>query len=311
MKFDLEKAQELLDTGMSGRAVGRSLGLHHSAIFRAIQSGDLDDGYIPFDEDGDKRHLHQNFEWLHEEDRLEDILTELYEGRRVLLDDFLSEDFRSVGVYVRKEYGGISDYFREKGYTRMLSGVQKCCTVCSKNVSVKRFNKHASSIYGIESYCKKCSYERVRKYVLTSDSYREHLKIHAHNRRAKEKLLPFGYDENDLLDTLEVFGGCVLTGDADIHLDHVIPIAIGHGGTIKSNMIPLRSDLNMNKKKSNIFEWFSANKQRFNLSQEKFDTLIDYLAELNEMTREEYREYVYWCHANPRTVDQLREEDVS
>ena len=195
MDFDLEVAQGLLDIGMSGRAVGRELGLHHSAIFRAIESGQLDGGYVPFDDNEDRSHLYQNFEWLWEEDKLEEILTELYEGRRVILNDFLGEDYRSVGTYVRKEYGDIFEYFRIKKFSRMVSGVKKTCSVCNRNVILKKYSKSSTTAFGVESSCKECSYKRVRHYILTSESYRESLKIYAHNRRAKERLLPYGFTE--------------------------------------------------------------------------------------------------------------------
>jgi hypothetical protein len=68
--------------------------------------------------------------------------------------------------------------------------------------------------------------------------------------------------------------------------------------------------LNRSKFTNNIFEWFETNRQRFELSQEKFDRLIEWLASANAMTVEEYRDYVYWCHANPRTVDEINENNA-
>lgn len=103
-------------------------------------------------------------------------------------------------------------------------------------------------------------------------------------------------------------GGCAVTGSSDYHMDHVIPLACGHGGTIYRNMIPLRADLNTSKKDRNIFEWFEVNKERHSMEQTKFDTLIAYLAEVNEMSTKEYRAYVDWCFDNPRTIDDLTTE---
>lgn len=123
-------------------------------------------------------------------------------------------------------------------------------------------------------------------------------------RRARLKSLPYTFNEGEMENTLEYFkDGCVLTCSSDIHWDHVIPLASGHGGTIQENMIPLRADLNESKGDRNIFEWFEANRQRFNLSQERFDRLIEWLANKNEMTTQEYRKYVDWCHDNPRDVE--------
>jgi len=114
-------------------------------------------------------------------------------------------------------------------------------------------------------------------------------------------------EKRDLI--IEQFdGGCALTGDkADVHLDHVIPISVGHGGTTYENIIPLRADLNLSKGTGNIFEWFEANMQRLKLKRTKFNTLIEYLADINGMTTKEYEAYVRKCHDNPRIID----EDVA
>lgn len=115
-------------------------------------------------------------------------------------------------------------------------------------------------------------------------------------RRARKKSLPDDFTEEQMLNTFGYFGGCVLTGaTTDIHWDHVIPLATGRVGTTFGNMIPLRSELNMSKSDTNIFEWFAVNKVRFNLSQSKFDRLIAWLSEVNGMSTEEYRAYVYRC----------------
>jgi hypothetical protein len=122
--------------------------------------------------------------------------------------------------------------------------------------------------------------------------------MYKERRRARERSLPDTFTLTQLNETLAQFnGGCALTGDSfAIHWDHVIPLATGHGGTIYGNMIPLRADLNVSKSDANIFEWFKTNKQRFELSQERFDALIRWLAQVNEMSTSEYRDYVYEAH---------------
>lgn len=115
-------------------------------------------------------------------------------------------------------------------------------------------------------------------------------------RRARKKALPDNFTEEQMLETLNFFGGCALTGDTDsLHWDHVIPLATNMGGTTFGNMIPLRRDLNISKNDGNIFEWFGRNKERFNLSQSNFDRLIEWLAEVNDMSVAEYRDFVYGC----------------
>lgn len=112
--------------------------------------------------------------------------------------------------------------------------------------------------------------------------------------RARLKELPNNLTSEQLASILAVFdGGCALTGSVDFHLDHVIPLATGNGGTTLGNIIPLRSDLNISKSDGNLFTWFEANRGRFDLSEDMFDRLVDHLAEANAMTTQEYREYYY------------------
>jgi hypothetical protein len=125
----------------------------------------------------------------------------------------------------------------------------------------------------------------------------------------KERLI------NDFTDdvrtsVLETFGNrCALTGKTvDLQMDHVIPIAVGHGGTTKANMLPIWQRINSSKCSRNIFEWYKVNGERFGVVPELFDRAIDYLARLNEMTVDQYREYVYWCHENPSDI--LTKESV-
>jgi flagellar biosynthesis GTPase FlhF len=140
---------------------------------------------------------------------------------------------------------------------------------------------------------------------------KERIAAKIHRRRARKKALPDTLSPDQTVEILNSFGnGCALTGSSDIHLDHVIPLSIGHGGTTYGNMIPLRSDLNISKHDRNIFEWFDANRQRFNLEQERFDRLIEWLGKANGMTVEEYRDYVYECHANPNVIsDEIDTQD--
>jgi hypothetical protein len=166
------------------------------------------------------------------------------------------------------------------------------------------YPKHKAGLGGRAAKCKACRAEY-------GDAYKERAlelaKIWQRNnpdkvtviqqrRRARKKSLPDDFTEKQMEETLEYFGGCALTGDAvDIHWDHAIPLASGYGGTTFGNMIPLRGDLNNSKNDANIFEWFSVNKERFNLSQDRFDELVRWLADVNEMSVEVYRKYVYEC----------------
>ncbi|PRT35311.1 hypothetical protein [Bacillus wiedmannii] len=131
----------------------------------------------------------------------------------------------------------------------------------------------------------------------------ERVKLSIQVRRARKKSLPHNWTLEQKAEMMDYFDGkCALTGESKITEEHAIPLSIGHGGTVHGNMWPLCSRLNSSKYNKNIFEWFETNRQRFELSQAKFDRLIEWLAAANEMTVEEYRDYVYWCHENPNDV---------
>jgi hypothetical protein len=132
---------------------------------------------------------------------------------------------------------------------------------------------------------------------------RDRLLLRSQRRRARKAGLPDDFTFEQRSEALATFNNtCALTGDTNWTWDHAIPINSGHGGTIKENMYPLRGDLNSSKNDANIFEWFKRNQERFNLEDMKFNRLIVYLADLNDMTPEEYREYVYFCHENPNEI---------
>ncbi|WP_416312791.1 hypothetical protein [Rossellomorea sp. FS2] len=136
------------------------------------------------------------------------------------------------------------------------------------------------------------------------------VRLHYNRRRARKNALPDDFNHEQQNEVLATFNNaCALTGESTSRSwDHAIPLATGHGGTTYGNMYPLRLGLNISKHDRNIFEWFEANRQRFELSQDRFDSLIAWLASANAMSVEEYRDYVYQCHENPRTIDELKEE---
>jgi hypothetical protein len=153
--------------------------------------------------------------------------------------------------------------------------------------------------------------ERVRQMQREwAEGNKEKRAIISQRRKAREKSLPNDLTDAQYRKTLKHFGNaCALTGrTSDLEIEHAIPISIGHGGTTFGNCYPMVNGLNQSKFKHNIFEWFEANRQRFNLEQERFDRLIEWLGKANGMTVEEYRDYVYECHANP---NEISDDDVA
>ncbi|MCA1066107.1 hypothetical protein QTG56_25540 (plasmid) [Rossellomorea sp. AcN35-11] len=121
-------------------------------------------------------------------------------------------------------------------------------------------------------------------------------------RRAIEKLLPHTFSAQDSTELMDHFyHQCAISSNSndDIHLDHFIALATGHGGTIKGNMLPIAGSLNISKNYYNPFEWIQRKDIAKQLNVKKWRKALHYLAELNGMTVKEFRNYVYECYANP------------
>lgn len=144
--------------------------------------------------------------------------------------------------------------------------------------------------------------ERLRKW---KDGNRSRVNASHQRRRALKLQLRNDLTEKQrfILDT--VFGGCALTGvKEDVHLDHFIALDTGHGGTWAGNIIPLSGHLNLSKGAKNPFEWV---KERGDIDLVRFWFVVDVLAAVNGLTREEYVLYVYCCYENPGDGREVRQ----
>ncbi len=116
-------------------------------------------------------------------------------------------------------------------------------------------------------------------------------------RYERMKNLVNDFTNEDKTNLLHKFNNrCALTGkEVTLHMDHVIPVAWEIEGTTLSNMLPIWDSINSSKHDSNVFEWYKVNGDRFDVKEEMFIKAITYIAELNDMTFVEYKDYVYKC----------------
>jgi hypothetical protein len=205
----------------------------------------------------------------------------------------------------RSEQRKVTPLYRKRNRPKLEERggiVGKVCSGCCEWKCLNSFHNHKIKLGNRESLCKVCKTARKRNW---SQNNPEKISIQDALRRARKSALPNTLTATRYTVTLEFFdNACALTGiKSEIEIDHAIPIAIGHGGTTFENCYPLTKSLNGSKCDRNIFEWFEANRQRFELEQERFDRLIEWLGKANGMTAEEYRAYVYECHANPNEIN--------
>lgn len=124
-------------------------------------------------------------------------------------------------------------------------------------------------------------------------------------RKQLEKALPREFNGKLWVSIVERFGGhCALTDSKYFTVDHFIPVAWGHGGLTISNVYPLDAELNKSKSDKNPFVWYEENRDQ--IEEERWNELVFYIAIQNDLTVEEFREYVFWCEYNKRTIEDIK-----
>lgn len=293
-----EVVQELLDAGITRNKVAEIMGVHHTKINRLVDKHKLEI-YVPFDSEDSRKHITMNFEWLWQEDELEELMYKAFDGDFTLLRSE-NEDTFEVGRYVRDTYGGIKSYFSRKGFKRVMSNVWLVCR-CGNNVSLENWHADRSKIWGLCDCCPCCRGEFSKRYVENNPG-----KIFGYSlkRRKMVLALPCDFESQSWLECRSAFNyRCSLSTKLEnISMDHFIPASIGHGGTYLGNMIPLLRGLNSKKRARNPFKWVEG----YSEYSSNFLKVIDYLSTLNALTPQEYRNFVDWCHANPRTIDEVK-----
>jgi hypothetical protein len=301
-----ERIQELLDEGHTRNAIATSLRIHHVQVDRIIKKNNLEK-YFAFDESCDEvsEKPYEAYPNQLGEDLLDEVFKNAYDegyaeipGREGPASDPIKKllSIREVGIF---------EYARLLGMGRLIKYVHKRCHFCGEMVSLNGYSRGVGGYLGLKAGCKKCYYKRMDKDVL-----RRNTKIGLQRRRSLCLHLPTLWSTEIKRRAFASFEGrCPLSDSVDTHDDHFIPLKTGHGGTVIGNMVPLLSSINMSKSDANPFAWFEANRQRFELDQSRFDSLVAKLAEQNGLTSEEFREYTDWCFANPRNPPQIKRDN--
>jgi len=279
--------QDAYDMGLRNKSkIAEMIGVSRKSITRAVQAGKIE-YYEPFDEgwgvvDVPLVNCEESMREL-----LGIIISESLRESSLCIDEY-AED-ASFDQFTRSIYGDIKSAIKNEGETPYLSCIHLTCRRCGNIKELSRYNAKRGGSLGISRVCSDCLYE---DYVNNPRRLEW-----AHKRRAIKKNLPsISYQINKR---------CNLTDTTIIAHDHFIPLDTGHGGTYLGNMIPLCHNLNNKKNRKHPYEWFEANRQRFNLEQSRFDAVVADLAEQNGLTPVEYRQYVDWCYENKRSLDDI------
>lgn len=318
--------QELLDEGKGAVSIQRELGIyHHSYVSRVIKRHNLEN-YTAFDEYDYKYDPSStiNFEWTWEEDQLEEMVNRIVDNGEFNLSKN-NMDLSGVSKYIKNNYGDILTYFIRKRYWFLVDYLKIECRVCGGMKPVYEFYKNRSNYgyFGFYTECKECTKSKGRLWVKENpqrfkelvrnlrDRYPDRYSRYSRETLAKRRAIDYHLGYDFTVDSNEkIFGKtCVMTGETDIAYDHFIPLIWRHGGSYNRNMYPLIRRLNSSKWSHNPFKWFDENRERFNLDPDKFNALVSKLAELNELTTEEYVNFVNWCDSNRRTEEEMEQSD--
>ena len=131
--------------------------------------------------------------------------------------------------------------------------------------------------------------------------------VNSYNRVEFVKSLPNDLKKDSWKNILNEFDNkCALSGlEEDVTLEHFIPISTGHSGTIEANIFPLNKSLNFSKNNRNPFYWFAKNDFPVSFTIESWDKLVQTLAKKNNLSTDDYVEFINWCFEYPRTLEQI------
>jgi hypothetical protein len=180
----------------------------------------------------------------------------------------------------------------------------------SKEIQRRSYQLHRAKR---TEYMRKKYHENPNYFSESNKLYRKNhpdqIKAKGLNRRAHENALPFTLTAEDILSLHNKNGvkECALTGlTGVINVCHFIPLKWGHGGSYKGNIFLGLEKLNLEMRTRNPFEWFNDKANAKKLDMDKINALISRLASENNLSINEFREFIYWCEQHKRTLEEVR-----
>src|SRR5699024_3160498 len=180
----------------------------------------------------------------------------------------------------------------------------KKCTGCDVIKSLDKYSKQKTGLGGVKSKCKDCLAEELGQFNKDNpEYYRRYLAEHRTKNEARYRYYVIKrrtLNRNLPCDVTSEFIKELLNGKEDEEIDHFIPLSIGHGGTVRGNLITLPMKLNSSKNNRHPFEWAYGTLEEEELKD--FEEKAKDLAKIDDISYEEFRKYVDWCFENQRDV---------
>lgn len=132
----------------------------------------------------------------------------------------------------------------------------------------------------------------------------------AKKRKKYVRALPFTITPESWSEIESFFhNSCALSEQtSDLNIEHFIPVAWGHGGTYIGNVYPLHWAINRSKGDTNPFVWIERKDVKSLVDLNKWNELISYLANQNNLTVNEFENFTYWCEKNIRSVEEIKND---
>lgn len=185
---------------------------------------------------------------------------------------------------------------RETNKTKQLEFIneagevaQKVCKTCGRLKLAEEFPVNSDG--RLRAHCEPCFKEYKRKYDKANKDRRT---VHRHKKRAEKLGLPDNFTEEEYSE-LKAFaaGRCMISGEeVELQVDHVQAVSKGWLGNTKGNLILVSAEVNNAKGTLSIFEFVQSERSNGLIDKEQLERTIQYLAQANEMSFEEYIEFL-------------------
>ncbi|PFZ04030.1 hypothetical protein COL75_11265 [Bacillus wiedmannii] len=161
---------------------------------------------------------------------------------------------------------------------------KRTCSMCNEE---KKISEYGTCGSGYRKECKKCQNKRTV--------------LRRHDRKSRELGLHTKLDGEGIEEFKNIVmnAACILTGSFEnVSSDHIIPTSLT-GGSHIGNLLPIRRELNSSKGSLPFFLWirtksFRDISKKYGVLPERVQFYIDFAAELNFMTSDQYERYTLW-----------------
>lgn len=165
----------------------------------------------------------------------------------------------------------------------------KVCKTCERLKPSEEFPVYSDG--RLRASCQPCYKDYKRKY---DKANRDKRTIYRHKARAEKIGLPDNFTMEEYSE-LKAFaaGRCMISGEeAKLQIDHFQAVSKGWLGNTKGNVILVSSEVNLAKGTMSIFEFVKSERSKGLIDKEQLERTIQYLAQANEMSFEEYVDFL-------------------